>query len=78
MRSANSGISVIADSNGKILKKIEIGQAGFIEKKIILGENSTFFMRYENKVVLILVLIFFFINLSIDFVIKKRKDLKSY
>ncbi len=78
LRSANSGISIISDSNGKILKKIELGKEGFIEKKIILGENSTFFMMYGNRVVLILIFIFFFINFSIDFVIKKRKSLKSY
>ncbi len=78
LRSANSGISVITDSNGKILKKIELDRVGFIEKKIILGENSTFFMKYKSKVVLILISIFFFLNLSIDFVIKKRKSLKIF
>ncbi len=78
LRSANSGISVIANSKGKILKKIEIGKAGFIEKKVTLGENSTFFMMHKNKVVLILILIFFLINFSVDFVIKKRKSLKSF
>ena len=76
IRSANSGISVITDKKGKILKKIELNKSGFIETKIILGDNSTSFMKHKNKVVILLVLILFISNLAIDLLIKKRKSLK--
>ncbi len=78
VRSANSGISVITNANGKILKKLDLNKTGFIEYKITLGDNSTFFMKHKNKVVFYLILIIFFSIIGVDFLIKKRKSLKIY
>ncbi len=76
IRSANSGISVITDINGKILKKLELNKTGFVESKVTLGNNSTFFMKYKNKVVIYLIFIIFIMHMLADFLIKKRKSLK--
>jgi apolipoprotein N-acyltransferase len=76
IRSANSGISVITDSNGKILKKLDLNTSGYLESKLSIGNNSTFFTKYKKPILPMLILLLFFINLSIDFFIKKRKSLK--
>ena len=78
VRSANSGISVITNVNGKILKKLDLNKRGFIEYNITLGDNSTFFMKHKNKVVFYLILIIFLLIIGVDFLIKKRKSLKIY
>ena len=76
IRSANSGISVITDSDGKILKKLDLNKSGYLESKLTIGDNSTFFTKYKKPILPILILILFFLNLIIDFFIKKRKSLK--
>ena len=76
VRSANSGISVITDENGKILKKIGLNKSGFIEYDLKLGKNETFFMKHKNIVLIYLILIILLICILIDYLIKKRKDLK--
>ena len=76
IRSANSGISVITDSDGKILKKLDLNKSGYLESKLTLGNNLTFFTKYKKPILPILILILFFLNLIIDFFIKKRKSLK--
>ena len=58
VRSANSGISVITDKNGKILKKLDLDTSGFIDYDLNLGKNRTFFMSHKN-VILIFGLTFF-------------------
>ena len=78
IRSANSGISVVTDENGKILKKIGLNKSGFIEHDLNLGKNETFFMKHKNIVLVYLILIILFICILTDCLIKKRKDLKIY
>ena len=78
IRSANSGISVVTDENGKILKKIGLNKSGFIEHDLNLGKNETFFVKHKNIALLYLILIILFICILIDYLIKKRKDLKIY
>ena len=78
IRSANSGISVVTDENGKILKKIGLNKSGFIEYDLSLKKNETFFMKHKNIVLVYLILIILFICILTDCLIKKRKDLKIY
>jgi len=78
VRSANSGISVITDKNGKILKKLGLNSGGFIDHDLNLGKNETFFMSYKNMILSYLILVILFICMLTDFLIKKRKDLKIY
>ena len=44
IRSANSGISVVTDENGKILKKIGLNKSGFIEHDLNLGKKTKLFL----------------------------------
>ena len=78
IRSANSGISVVTDKNGKILKKISLNKSGFIDYDLNLGKKETFFMKHKNMVLVYLIFIILFICILIDCLIKKRKDLKIY
>ena len=78
IRSANSGISVVTDKNGKILKKIGLNKSGFIEHDLNLKKNETFFMKHKNIVLVYLICIIFLICILTDCLIKKRKDLKIY
>ena len=43
IRSANSGISVITDQNGKIIKKIDLNKDGFLEVNLSLKKKSNIF-----------------------------------
>ena len=78
IRSANSGISVVTNENGKILKKIGLNKSGFIEHDLNLKKNETFFMKHKNIVLVYLICIIFFICILTDCLIKKRKDLKIF
>ena len=78
IRSANSGISVVTDENGKILKKIGLNKSGIIEHDLYLRKTQTFFMKHKNIVLVYLVLIILIICIFTDCLIKKRKDLKIF
>ena len=78
IRSANSGISVVTDENGKILKKIGLNKSGIIEHDLYLGKTQTFFMKHKNIVLVYLILIILIICILTDCLIKKRKDLKIF
>ena len=78
VRSANSGISVITDENGKILKRLGLNTSGFIDHELNLGKNETFFMAHKNIILIYLILVILFICMLTDFLIKKRKDLKVF
>ena len=78
VRSANSGISVITDENGKILKKLGLNVSGFIDQDLKLGKNETFFITHKNIILIYLILVILFICMFTDFLIKKRKDLKNF
>ena len=77
IRSANSGISVITDSNGKVLKKIGLNKRNFIQSEISLGTNSTFFIKNEKRILIIFLILVFSLSLICDKIIKKRKSLKK-
>ncbi len=76
VRSANSGISVITNKNGKTLKRLELNTSGFIDHELNLGKSETFFMTHKNTILIYLILVILFIYTLTDFLIKKRKDLK--
>jgi len=76
VRAANSGISVITDKNGKILEKLNLNQAGFLERDILLENGTTFFSRHGQKILFLKIILIFTICFLIDIFIKKRKDLK--
>ena len=78
VRSANSGISVITDENGKILKRLGLNTSDFIDHELNLGKNETFFMTHKNIILIYLILVILFICMLTDFLIKKRKDLKVF
>jgi len=73
VRSANSGISVILDKSGKILERKNLNEKGFIEAEIILGDNSTFFMKFGNKLLVILLMMFICFSFLLDYLFKITK-----
>ena len=75
IRSANSGISVVTNENGKILKKIGLNKSGFIEHDLNLLKNETFFLKHKNIVLVYLILIILFICMLTDCLIKKKKKI---
>ncbi len=76
VRAANSGISAITDKNGKILEKLNLSQAGFLERDIILENGTTLFSKYGQKILFLKICLILIICLIMDIFIKKRKDLK--
>ena len=73
VRSANSGISVIINKNGKILKSKGLNLTGYLQSNISLGNNKTFFMKVGNSSVIFLILIITFFGIIIDLIFKYRK-----
>ena len=66
LRSANNGISAIINPIGKIEKKIEFGQSGYIDfsdKKLF---KETIFSKYGNKMFLIIILLYIFLIISFN------------
>ena len=73
VRSANSGISVIINKNGKILKSKRLNSTGYLQSNISLGNNKTFFMKVGNTSVILLILIITFFSIIMDLIFKYRK-----
>ena len=73
VRSANSGISVIINKNGKILKSKGLNLTGYLQSNISLGNNKTFFMKVGNSSVIFLILIITLFGIIIDLIFKYRK-----
>ena len=73
LRSANSGISVIINKNGKILKSLGLNSTGYLQSNISLGNNKTFFMKVGNTSVILLILIITLFGIIIDLIFKYRK-----
>ncbi len=73
IRSANSGISVIINKDGKILKSQGLNSTGYLESNIKLGNNKTFFMKLGNISVIILIFILTLFGIIIDLIFKYRK-----
>ena len=62
VRAANSGISAIADKNGKILEKLNLSQAGFLERDIILENGTTLFSKYGQKILFLKICLIFYLS----------------
>ena len=73
VRSANSGISVIINKNGKILKSKRLNSTGYLQSNISLGNNKTFFMKVGNTSVILLIFIIIFFSIIMDLIFKYRK-----
>ncbi len=74
IRSANSGISVLTNSKGKILEKIDLNKQGFINSTIKIENKKTIFSKYGNKLLFLVFGCLFFFNLALDFIFKRKKD----
>ena len=68
-RSANAGISAFINPNGKILKSLNMGEAGSIELNFPYFSKSTLFSKYQNKIFFLIILLYIFLIL----IFKKMK-----
>ncbi len=66
LRSANNGISAIINPIGKIEKKIEFGQSGYIDFRDKKLFKETIFSKYGNKMFLIIILLYIFLIISFN------------
>ena len=66
LRSANNGISAIINPTGKIEKKIEFDQIGYIDFKDKKIFKETVFSKYGNKIFLVLILLYIFLIFSFN------------
>jgi apolipoprotein N-acyltransferase len=66
LRSANNGISAIINPIGKIEKKIEFGQIGYIDFKDKKIFKETIFSKYGNKMFLVIILLYIFLIFSFN------------
>ena len=66
IRSANSGISAVTNENGKLIKKINLNKEGFVEVKLLLKKNQTFFETNKNYSLVFLIFFVFFLFYLID------------
>ena len=68
VRVANTGVSGLIDPNGRIVEKLQLGETGYIDVVLPVGEFSTLYSRYGNWTVVIL-----FIALGIGNVILRNR-----
>jgi apolipoprotein N-acyltransferase len=70
IRSANNGISAYINSNGKIIKKMESTDKGFLEIKSFKKTKKTIFNSYGNKI------FFYFLvfYISLIFFLRKKEN----
>ena len=73
LRSANSGISVIVNNKGKILKKISLNSVGYIEMKTQLSSEETFFERHGNITVFFTIIFLGLLFYLIEFIISLKR-----
>lgn len=48
IRSANTGISVIYDAMGQVIKKLDFGKRGWLASKVRISKTKTFYQKYGN------------------------------
>ena len=74
LRVANTGISAIIDHNGNIVEKINLGNSGVIDKKLVLYKKNTLYNKLGDSIfyALLLVLILILIKLNFKYGLKKR------
>jgi len=62
-RSANRGISSFINPNGKIIKSLNLGEAGNLELNFPNYNHQTLFSHYGNKIFLLIIFLYIFIFL---------------
>ena len=62
-RSANKGISGFIDPNGRLLKSLNLNEAGNTEYNFPFFNESTFFAKYGNKIFFLIILLYIFLTL---------------
>ena len=73
VRVANTGISTIIDYNGNVVKKINLGKSGVIDKKLVLYKKNTLYTYFGDSIfyALLLVLVIILIKKNFKYGIKK-------
>ena len=66
LRSANNGISAVIAPSGKIDKKIEFGNTGYIDFVESKTVKTTLFSKYGNKIFILLILLYIFLIFSFN------------
>ena len=73
LRSANSGISVVINSKGEILKKIKLNSTGYIDIQTSLSSEETFFEKHGNMSVFLIILFLGLLFYLIEFLISLKR-----
>ncbi len=73
LRSANSGISVVVNNKGEILKKINLNSTGYIDINTQLSSEETFFENYGNILVFLIILFLGLLFYLIEFLISLKR-----
>ena len=78
LRVANTGISTIIDYNGNIVEKINLGESGVIDKKLVLYKKNTLYTFLGDSIfyTLLIVLILILIKINFRYGLKKNYDRK--
>lgn len=69
LRSANTGVSAVIDAKGRVLAKLELGKAGFVDARVPMAGPLTPYAR-TGDLPLVIVLILAVVALSIRRVVK--------
>tara|TARA_E500000178_G_C16590267_1_gene560041 strand:- start:39 stop:611 length:573 start_codon:yes stop_codon:yes gene_type:complete len=67
LRVANTGISAIIDHNGNIVEKINLGNSGVIDKKLVLYKKNTLYSYVGDYIFYALLLVLILIIIKINF-----------
>ena len=67
VRVANTGISTIIDYNGHIVEKINLGEAGIIDKKLVLYKKNTLYTHLGDIIFYALLLVLTSVLIKINF-----------
>ena len=74
LRSANSGISVVVNNKGEILKRINLNRTGYIDIKTQLTSEETFFEKYGNITVFSIIFFLGLLFYLIEFIISLKRN----
>ena len=73
LRSANSGISVVVNNKGEILKKINLNSSGYIDINTQLSPEETFFEKHGNTSIFLIILFLGLLFYLIEFLISLKR-----
>ena len=73
LRSANSGISVVVNNKGEILKKIKLNSSGYIDINTQLSSEETFFEKHGNISIFLIILFLGLLFYLIEFLISLKR-----